>query len=643
MNKKSFMKLGFLGILIFGVSITSSCKGIKIDFGGSKTTTVETLPTTTTTPEVTTIPNTTITPTTVLPATTVIPTTTLTPSTTVLPTTVVTTSANEEATKVSAGGYNEGLYYSFNPKSSTSLSDYVVNYKKSTDTSYTKLDSELLRDYDGEFRFDVVGIKYGKYDIQVLYNNKVILEEKNILVSEADRSGYAHFNNNEGVGAYNNDGTLKTGAVVVYVNNQNKNTVTAKIDGKTYTGLSNILKAQAKSKVALDVRIVDMVDTQSWNYVDTVKLFGERNKDARTAGMTAAYFTGKSSEWDGDKSKSYYRLYEDKIISLGFNTLNDNTTKLEGLTNYINKTKSGDEFDSYFNELDIEGAKNLTIEGIGNEASIKNFGIVFNKCNSIEVKNLKFVDYPEDALGIQGEEKNFKNYGNYWIHNCTFEAGKNYWDLTKENDKEDGDGSSDFKYAHGLTISYCKYVNTHKSCLIGSSDSSCQYDVTLHHNYYINCNARLPLCRQANVHMYNNYYYLCATAQDIRANAFAFSECNYFEGCNEALKISKGKNDAYPYTTIKSFNNVLVSVSGAGKNKDASTKVNSRTETIPGSCTLKNQIEDRANFDTSTTYFYYDSVNKKSDVMYLTDANKAKEDAKKYSGSGTILGPVTHE
>lgn len=634
MNKKYITKLGFLGILIFGVSITSSCKPIKINFGGSNnnTTVGETSPIT--------IPDTTvINPETNIPTT--VPTTTVIPSTTVLPTTVVTTSTNEEATKVSSGGYNEGLYYSFNPKSSTALSDYVVKYKKSTDTTYTKLDSELLRDYDGEFRFDVVGIKYGKYDIQILYNDKVILEEKNILVSEADRSGYAHFNNIEGVGAYNNDGTLKSGAVVVYVNNQNKNTVTAKIDGKTYTGLSNILKAQAKSKVALDVRIIDMVDTQSWNYVDTVALFGKSNTDARVAGMTAAYFTGKSGEWDGSKSTSYYRLYEDKIISLGFNTLNDNTTKLEGLTNYINKSKTKDEFDSYFNELDIEGAKNLTIEGIGNEASIKNFGIVFNKCNSIEVKNLKFVDYPEDALGIQGEEKNFKNYGNYWIHNCTFEAGKNYWDLTKENDKEDGDGSSDFKYAHGLTISYCKYVNTHKSCLIGSSDSSCQYDVTLHHNYYINCNARLPLCRQANVHMYNNYYYLCATAQDIRANAFAFSEYNYFEGCNTALKLSTGTS--YPNTVIKSFNNVLVTVSGAGKNKDQSTIVTNRTEALDGKCTLKDQIEDRANFDTSTTYFYYDSVNKKSDVMYLTDANKAKEDAKKYSGSGTILGPVTHE
>jgi hypothetical protein len=37
-------------------------------------------------------------------------------------------------------------------------------------------------------------------------------------------------------------------------------------------------------------------------------------------------------------------------------------------------------------------------------------------------------------------------------------------------------------------------------------------------------------------------------------------------------------------------------------------------------------------FDTDSTLFYYDKVNKKSDVMLLTDALKAKEDCLKYAG-----------
>ena len=38
------------------------------------------------------------------------------------------------------------------------------------------------------------------------------------------------------------------------------------------------------------------------------------------------------------------------------------------------------------------------------------------------------------------------------------------------------------------------------------------------------------------------------------------------------------------------------------------------------------------NFDTNSTLFYYDDVNKKSDVENLTSAQQAKEDCIKYAG-----------
>ena len=52
-----------------------------------------------------------------------------------------------------------------------------------------------------------------------------------VEVTEHDRSGYAHFNNESGVGAYNNDGTLKSNAVVVYITEEKRlysETVTGK-------------------------------------------------------------------------------------------------------------------------------------------------------------------------------------------------------------------------------------------------------------------------------------------------------------------------------------------------------------------------------------------------------------------------------
>ena len=93
--------------------------------------------------------------------------------------------------------------------------------------------------------------------------------------------------------------------------------------------------------------------------------------------------------------------------------------------------KGTDEFDSYFNMLDVSSANNVTIEGVGVDAEIFQWGFTWKKCNSIEVRNLTFTDYPEDACSFQGGSNSDVNtYGNYWIHNNVFNRGKNYWDVT---------------------------------------------------------------------------------------------------------------------------------------------------------------------------------------------------------------------
>jgi len=43
-----------------------------------------------------------------------------------------------------------------------------------------------------------------------------------IDVERQDRSGYAHFNYDEGIGGYNNDGTVKANAKILYVSNATK-------------------------------------------------------------------------------------------------------------------------------------------------------------------------------------------------------------------------------------------------------------------------------------------------------------------------------------------------------------------------------------------------------------------------------------
>ena len=526
-------------------------------------------------------------------------------------------------------GYAEGIYAIFNETTPTS-SAIKVEVKKSSDSTYTRIDNNLVRSAStSTARVDVLGLSAGLYDLKVTNSSGEYEERTNIQVSAYDRSGYAHFNKTDGVGAYNDDGTLKNNAVVVYVNDSNKNSVEATIAGKTYTGLANIMQAQYKSNYPLVIRFLGSVKTTQWNYIDTASVYGAGNTEARVTKQNTLFNT--ASGWASNK------LTESYIISNGLNSMsndiNNGITKLNGLTNRIIRSTTEEYgsnsyvYDSYFNDLDVGSAKNVTIEGVGDDAELYQWGFTFSKCNSLEVRNLTFTSYTEDAIGIQGGSNSDMDYSAFWIHNSTFNPGVNNWDVTDENDKKDGDGSTDFKYAHNLTISYVRYNKTHKTALIGGGDNHCQYNLTFHHNFYNQCSSRQPLLRQANVHMYNNYYYKSSTAQDIRANAFAYSEYNYFDNCTAAQKVTT--NDTYTKTAIKSYNDEY----SGSNNTTAATKVTSRDTTVSGLCKPDNGKTDYTNFDTSTSLFYYDSVNKVSKVAYLSSASQAKLDCQNYAGA----------
>ena len=143
-------------------------------------------------------------------------------------------------------------------------------------------------------------------------------------------------------------------------------------------------------------------------------------------------------------------------------------------------------------------------------------------------------------------------------------------------------------------------------------------NVTIHHNYYKQVNSRLPLGRQANMHIYNNYYYKCNTAQDIRANAFVLSEGNYFEQTKYPHKVNGA--------TVKSYNDYFDNCGSS-----AATIVNSRIKTLSGSCKPDGST-NYTNFDIDSSKFYYDEERQVSDVSLLTTALQAKADCLKYAG-----------
>ena len=463
----------------------------------------------------------------------------------------------------------------------------------------------------------------GTYNVTITNtkNNKTIT--KAIYASSHDRSGYAHFDNTEGVGAYNDNGSLKTGAIVVYVNDSNKNTVTAKFGSKTYTGLGAILSGAKNSSVPVCIRILGAVKTAQWNY----KSHGKGNTSARDENLDSTF---------SSVTFSSNKLNYDAIVSAGINSMsndiNNGITILNGLT--TNVLLDGEDYDSYYNMLDISSASNITIEGVGTNATIYQWGFNFKQCNNIEVRNLTFDRYTEDAVAFEGNKNNISQYGNYWVHNCTFNIGVNNWDVCKEADKYDGDGSTDIKYCRGVTVSYTTYNQTHKTMLIGGNDEAKQYNITLHHNYFNNCSSRLPLVRQANIHIYNNYYYKTTdVCSSVRANAAAFMENNYYdEAKNPFMLVIKNE---YTGTSIKSFGNYFNNCS-ISKNSSTDTysnddNVSLRTSTVSGSCNPTG-TQELINFDTNSTLFYYDSTNKISKVENMLSATSVKDYCIKYSG-----------
>ena len=90
-----------------------------------------------------------------------------------------------------------------------------------------------------------------------------------------DRSGYAHWNYSSGVGAYNNDGTLKSGVTVIYVNNSNKDTVT--YNGKT--GLYNIFYSAKPENVVF--RFIGTIGVPSGAKANDGKQNGEDCRQER--------------------------------------------------------------------------------------------------------------------------------------------------------------------------------------------------------------------------------------------------------------------------------------------------------------------------------------------------------------------------
>ena len=147
-----------------------------------------------------------------------------------------------------AKGWQESAYLKWAPFEGASSYNVYVDDKK--------IDAQLVRQYKSYYRADVLGLKEGTYSVKVVPVNADGAEiagantASNLVVKSYNREGFAHFKY-DGVGAYNNDGTLKAGAKVLYITARSAKTVSTTVNtGKleTITGLQSIIDAYSKGK-----------------------------------------------------------------------------------------------------------------------------------------------------------------------------------------------------------------------------------------------------------------------------------------------------------------------------------------------------------------------------------------------------------
>ncbi len=445
---------------------------------------------------------------------------------------------------------------------------YSVYVKKSSDADYPQqpIDKELVRYYGNYYRADALGLAEGEYDVKVETAGGSA-ERKNIAVSAYKREGFAfssNSSNKSASGGYNDDGTVKSDAQILYITNENVNTVKLGIkDGskiKEYIGLRNILQSYRRDSRPLIVRFIGMID-------------GEKVSGLVTSDGKPAFLESKES-------------------------------------------------------------KNITFEGVGDDATLKWFGLNLNGNKNTEIRNLGLVLFTDDGISINGSNENI------WVHNNDFYYGKTD---PKVTDKVKGDGSLDIKKgAKYCTLSYNHFWDSGKCSLIQAKSDSASGDgtdyLTYHHNWFDHSDSRHPRTRYSNVHMYNNYFDgNSGYGIGVTSGASVFAENNVFRGVKSPMLSSKQGHDDGTFSgeaggIIKAYNNLMLDCGDVtfygGTNDFDAYNASSADEQIPD--TVKTKLNTKNGITFKNTYSNFDT---KVDLASKPDpAENVAADVKSHAG-----------
>lgn len=450
----------------------------------------------------------------------------------------------------SSEGFLESVAITWNPVANAK--GYNVYYKSASasDSSYKQLDTELIRQYSSYMRADVLGLPEGNYIVKVVP----------IINGQEDTSKQA-ITSTINVTAHTREGFAFSPNSPMGTGSGGYN------DDGSVPANANIIYISA--------------DT-----VNTVQLDVVTNSKGATTTCTGLTDILAKRQKGYDKSPLIIRM-------IGTIDASD----ISGLNS------SG--------YIQIKGSYNTTLEGVGEDATARGWGILVRDAHNVEIRNLGVMLFPDDGISLDTDNENI------WVHNNDIFYGT----AGSDKDQAKGDGSCDVKgFSTYVTVSYNHFYDSGKCSLCGMSDSQ-EFFVTYHHNWYDHSDSRHPRIRVGTVHIYNNYFDGNAKyGVGITKGGSAFVEANYFRNCKYPMLISLQGSDVAdgnigtfskePGGMIKAYNNYIEGAKRLVYQTQDSTQfdaylANSRYETVPSSYASVSGGNTYNNFDTSSAMYNY--------------------------------------
>ncbi len=507
----------------------------------------------------------------------------------IIPTSLLTVKAEKlgtlEITEVS--GKSEAAYVEWTTVKNAAKFEVTVTGNGKT----TKIDDQLIREYkDGHWRADAVGLAAGEYTFTVSVANddasdKTSVTTDKVAVVNYDRTGFGWVNGTSS-GAYNEDGTLKDNAIVLYLTEETKDTMTLDVvtskNGATTlgTGIVEILSLYKKGydKRPLDIRIVG-----------TVSNLGQINSDKDCKGDIV--ITGSS---------------DSKRLSTG-----------------------------------------VTVEGIGEDAVALGWGLRLKNVSNAEVRNIGYMlcDSDEgDDVGLQ------QGNDHIWVHNCDMFYGNAGGDADQAKGDGALDCKKStyvtFSYNHFWDNGKCNllglsegtteglYITYHHNWYDHSDSRHPRvryYSAHVYNNYYDgNAKYGAGSTLGSSVFVESNYFRNCPYPM-----LTSMQGSDVFAGGTDRDVANKATFSKEAGGTIKAFGNILTgsytfipygSSTYTLKGVETAYNLNGTTSTQDFDAVVVSSADEKIGSDVksytgSNTYNNFDT----SDIMYSYKADKAED------------------